>query len=499
MGKLKKLLCCFFAGLLLLSSIGYTPGLAYAKEEDTNDAPGWYLESYKLIINLKQTSGSFMQGGTYRDIVKIFDLEGNEMQGLESDLENDIMLSYGRYGGDDSFLCGYSQNISWDSPEDYYSEGTKISLTGITNKEVSHVSWNCRNISARFNVQTIYDTYDYRFLDTNGSDQFGVGTEEASVTTASPIPKAIRGDKAYLIINFDYGTNADSQAVYTYVWNAPNDPIKEKTYKTAVTKKGWYLTGYHFEYVDNLYYESYFGDGTKCIDNMKVFDANGDKAGKKLENDIYIYDERYFGAFQPQNFGIGVRSEIRWDSPADYIAPGDNISFRNFSNIVLATSDIWGALTTHWYAGTTGYGSEIADSAGNSWLAATGPVTMKSAVALPEGTVGQELNVYLEIIEVGKAVYTYTWKTGEQTLPSLTKSKITLYLSGSKQQLTYQIALKNYDGYTVTYKSRKASIATVSKNGLVQAKKAGSANIVVSFKKGSKIITKIIKVEVKKS
>jgi len=493
MKKVKRILSQMMVLVMLITSIGAMPVVASAEEDTAIDVAGWYLESYKLVINTKETSGTFMQGGNFKNIVSINDLDGNVMPGLESYFENDINLNYGRYGEDGTYFCGYSQNISWDSPEDYYAEGTMLSLTGVTNQEVSHLTWSCRNISVTFNMQTLFDTYTYKLLNSDGSDQYGIGTEDATVTTNKAIPKAIKGDRAYLIINFDYNSKADSQAIYTYVWKAADKPIKAKTYKPEVSKKGWYLTDYQFNYVDVLYYEG----GGSMIDVTKAFDANGDKADTKLENDIYLYSERYFGSYKPENFGIGVRSEIKWDSPASYIPAGATIDFKGFSNTVLATSSVWGAKTTHWSAGMSGFSTEIIDPNGNSWPAATESVSMKSAVALPEGTDGQVLNAYFQIISLGTATYTYTWKNAEQP-PTLTKSTVTLYMSGSNKQLTYQIGLKNVKGYTVTYKSRNKSVATVNSKGLVTGKKAGTANILVTIKKGSKTVSKTLKVVVKK-
>jgi len=497
MKRMKQLFSLLIIMTLLVSTQGFITATATSDGNTTIEAPGWYLENYKLVINTKQTSGTFSQGGTYKDIVSITDLEGNEMQGLESDLENDIILNFGRYGEGGDYLCGYSQKISWDTPEDYFAEGAFLSLEGVTNQEISHLSWNCRNISATFNIQTKYDTYSYKFLNADKSNQYGIGAEDITVTTDRAIPKAIRGDEAYLMINLGENSSADAQAIYTYVWKSKNSPIKAKNYKANVKKKGWYLTGYEFTLAESLYFESRFSDGSLCVDAYRVYDANGDKVGKSTENDIYIYSERFFGAYLPNSFGTGVRSEVKWDSPAAYIAAGGYLEFKNSSNTVLATTGPWGASSTHWYAGTSGFGTEIANPGGDSWPYALEPSTMKTVNALPEGTDGQELKAYIDIISIGKAVYTYTWKD-EPTPPSLKKSSITLYLSGSNKNLTYEIELKNATGYTITYKSRNKSVATVSSKGVVTAKKAGKANILITLKKGGKTITKTLKVTVKK-
>lgn len=496
--------------VIVLSSINFIPNYAIAMdtveeivtetsmETATETGAGWYLDNYKLVINKKKVEGSFSQGGTYSDVVSIYDVEGTEMQGMESDIENDIRLDFGRYGNENGkYYCGYSQNISWDSPEDYYAEGTIINLSGITNQEVSHLSWSCRSISARFNVKTIKDTYDYQFVDSSGGNQFKTGADDITVKTSSAIPKAVRGDVAYLLINFNNSTSTDAQAIYTYVWKAPDHPIVAKTYTATAAKKGWYLTDYNFEYA-KLYNESKFSDGSLCIDTKTLYDGNGDKATQKsLENDIFVYDERYLGEYITEKFGVGVRYELKWDFPDLYIPAGEYFTISNWSNIVIATTDKWGSPSTHFYAETTGYKTEIVDPKGNSWPSAIGTVSMKSKSVLPEGKDNQKLTAFISIGGIGKAVYTYTWKTGELAIPALTKSKAILYLSGSNKKLTYEIELKNSNGYTVTYKSRKTSVATVSKSGLITAKKAGTANIVVTFKGGGKTISKTIKVEVK--
>ncbi|HHV09194.1 MAG TPA: hypothetical protein GXX75_02795 [Clostridiales bacterium] len=83
------------------------------------------------------------------------------------------------------------------------------------------------------------------------------------------------------------------------------------------------------------------------------------------------------------------------------------------------------------------------------------------------------------------------------TKPTVAKTKVTLYLSGSNKKLTYKVALKDNAGYTATYKSSDAKIATVSKQGVITAKKAGTANVVVTFKKGTDTYKKTVKVTVK--
>ena len=80
---------------------------------------------------------------------------------------------------------------------------------------------------------------------------------------------------------------------------------------------------------------------------------------------------------------------------------------------------------------------------------------------------------------------------------SVAKSSVTLYLTGTNKKLTNQITLKDADGYKVSYKSEKSSIATVSKKGVITAKKSGSTNIVVTFEVGNQSYTKNIKVVVK--
>jgi hypothetical protein len=484
---------------MVITSLGFMPQTAKADDVETEDPAGWYLTDYSLVINTKKTTGSFMQGGSYSDILSIYDIEGTEMQELESDLENDIRLSYGRYSEKGDYLCGYDQTISWDSPEDYYAEGTIIELMNVSNLEISHKSWSCRYISARFNLKTIKDTYDYKFLDSSGNNQFGVGSEEITVKTEKAIPKAVNGDTAYLIVNFGNSTFADSQAIYTYVWKAPIIEIKAKTYNMKVAEKGWYLTGYQFEHDPYTYSESRFFDGSLCIDTKTIYDGNGEQTKSKvLENNLYVYNERYFGEYVEDHFGVGVRYELNWDSPAAFIASGEYFQMNNWSSTVLATSDKWGAPSIHFYAETSKYLSEITDTKGNSFIGATEPIALKSKKAFPEGTAEQKLNAFIVINGVGKATYTYTWKNATLSVPTVTKSKVTLYLSGPDKKLTYKIGLKNATGYTVSYKSRNTSVASVGKTGTITAKKAGTANIVVTFKGGGKTYYKSMSVVVKK-
>ena len=83
------------------------------------------------------------------------------------------------------------------------------------------------------------------------------------------------------------------------------------------------------------------------------------------------------------------------------------------------------------------------------------------------------------------------------TAPTVAKTKITLYLSGANKKLTYKISLKDNEGYKVTYKSEKANVASVSAKGVITAKKAGTTNVVVTFKKGTETVKKTIKVTIK--
>lgn len=70
----------------------------------------------------------------------------------------------------------------------------------------------------------------------------------------------------------------------------------------------------------------------------------------------------------------------------------------------------------------------------------------------------------------------------------MNQSKISL-LPGSKFQLKVKKVKPSKLGRTVTYKSNKKKIATVSKKGVVRAKKAGKTKIVIASKKNRKIKT----------
>ncbi|MGB4658081.1 MAG: Ig-like domain-containing protein [Mobilitalea sp.] len=494
MNTKKRLLSWLLLVSMVLSSLWFTPHAVNTVQAEEEEAAGWYMTDYKLVINTKKVDGTFMQGGSYSDIIKIFDIEGTEMSGLESDFENDIRLRYGRYNEINEFMHGYEQTISWDSPEDYYAGGTKIALTNVSNIEVSHTTWTSRPISARFNIKTKNDIYSNRFLTDAGSDQYAIGSEDISITTESPIPGALRGDVAYLIINLNYSSSADAQAIYTYTWKETDNALKAKSYSLDVKKTGWYLSGYAFECTSNPSYDS----GGSMTDTWSIYDANGDRAEDCtfLENHVYVDHERYIGANKIENLAVGVRYEIKWDSPANFLASGSKITIKNYSNKVIL-SQIWGTSYIHPYAETTGFKTEISNTAGNSWPEAADSITLTANAALPEGTAGQTLKVYIQISSgVGTGVYTYSWETKAEA-PTVTKSGVTLYRAGSNKQLTYQIALKNKAGYTVSYKSRKSSVATVSKKGVITAKKAGKANVIVSFKKDGKTYTKIVKVVVK--
>jgi hypothetical protein len=65
------------------------------------------------MINTKEIIGSFLQGGTYKDRVDIYDSEVNEMTDPVSDFENNITLKYGKYNsGSGSLYCGYEQPVT---------------------------------------------------------------------------------------------------------------------------------------------------------------------------------------------------------------------------------------------------------------------------------------------------------------------------------------------------------------------------------------------------
>ena len=82
-------------------------------------------------------------------------------------------------------------------------------------------------------------------------------------------------------------------------------------------------------------------------------------------------------------------------------------------------------------------------------------------------------------------------------IPTVKNKSVTLYLAGDSKKLTYKIALKNADGYKVTYKSGKSSVASVNAKGKITAKKTGSTNIAVTMTKGSKTYKATVKVTVK--
>ena len=502
---MRKIFSYALTFIMLIVSVAFMPRTSEAAEVNTEDLEadqpaGWYLTDYHLVINTKTVTGSFSDGTTYNDTVKIFNLDGTEMETLESDFENDILLEYTRTSNKNGILvAGYKQAISWDSPEDYYAEGTNIEIANVSNLEDYHKSWGCRTISARFNLKTIKDTYDYKFVTTEGKDQISLGSEDIKVKTEKSIPKAVRGDVAYLIINFDRNTYADSQAIYTYVWRAPTKVIEAKNYDTKVSKKGWYLTGYNFKHTSKDYSEGKFMTGELCIDTTTIYNGNGDiSKSESLENDLYVYGERYINKKTIDNFIVGVRYEIKWDTPTSFAEAGEIFKINNYSSTLISATDVWGPTQVSTSAKTTGFNSYLLDSNGNTYLKATEATTLSSKNAFPEGTNGQIMTVCINISGIGEASYTYTWKTGELQKPSVTKSKVTLYLSGAKKSLNYNIGLKNSEGYTVTYRSRKTSVATVSKQGVITAKKAGKANITVTFKSGGKKIVKTITVEVKK-
>ncbi|MGN0243808.1 MAG: Ig-like domain-containing protein [Lachnospiraceae bacterium] len=88
---------------------------------------------------------------------------------------------------------------------------------------------------------------------------------------------------------------------------------------------------------------------------------------------------------------------------------------------------------------------------------------------------------------------------------TLSKKKATIYVKttngGSKTVKVLTAAklkkIKNA-GYTVSFKSSKPAVATVSKAGKVTAKKKGTATITVTYKKGKKVTKKTAKITVKK-
>lgn len=505
MKNIRKIISYALTFIMVIASVAFMPSSAEAAIGNTDDheedtQAGWYLTEYKLIINKKTVTGSLSDGTTYNDTVKIFNADETEMETLESDFENDILLEYTRTSNSNgNLLAGYKQAISWDSPEDYYAEGTNIEISNVSNLENYHKGWRCRTISARFNLKTIKDTYDYKFVTTQGKDQIDLGSEDISIKTEKPIPKAVRGDVAYLIINFNNNTFADAQAIYTYVWKAPAKTISTKNYDTKVSKKGWYLTGYSFKHTSKDYSESKFMSGELCIDTKTIYNGNGDiSRSESLENDLYVYDERYINKKTIDNFIVGARYQIKWDTPTSFVAAGETFHISKFSSTLISTTDVWGPTQVSTSAKTNGFDSYLLDSKGNTYLKSTEETTLSSKKVIPEGTNGQIMIVCINISGIGEASYTYTWKTGELQTPSVIHSKVTLYLSGANKALTYNIDLKNSDGYTVTYLSRKTSVATVSKMGVITAKKAGKANITVTFKSGGKKIVKTIAVEVKK-
>lgn len=89
---------------------------------------------------------------------------------------------------------------------------------------------------------------------------------------------------------------------------------------------------------------------------------------------------------------------------------------------------------------------------------------------------------------------------GSQKAMSLSASKSTIYVGGNKDN-TSQLTVKGLAGRsaTVTYKSSRKSVASVSSKGKIKAKKKGSTTITVTVKYGftSKTFTK--KITVKKA
>jgi hypothetical protein len=130
---------------------------------------------------------------------------------------------------------------------------------------------------------------------------------------------------------------------------------------------GWYLTDYKLVINTKTHTGSFMG-GDTYTDLLDISDAEGIKTeelASDLENDIM-------------------------DSPASYIASGDVFKANNFSNVVVATTDVWGVPNVHAYVKSDGFNSEITNASGSSWLGATEPITISSKNAFPIGTNGQK-------------------------------------------------------------------------------------------------------------
>ncbi len=82
--------------------------------------------------------------------------------------------------------------------------------------------------------------------------------------------------------------------------------------------------------------------------------------------------------------------------------------------------------------------------------------------------------------------------------PAVVQKKVVLYLNGTETEKKVTLQTKNSKGYKVSFKSSKPAIATVTAKGVVKAKKTGEMVVTVKFEREKTIISKKVKVEVKK-
>lgn len=82
--------------------------------------------------------------------------------------------------------------------------------------------------------------------------------------------------------------------------------------------------------------------------------------------------------------------------------------------------------------------------------------------------------------------------------PAPAKKTMTLYVNGTSKQKKKTIKMKNAKGYSLSFASSKTKVASVTKKGVVTAKKAGKTTITIRASKGKKTYTSKVTVTVKK-
>lgn len=510
----------FLATLLCLFLMaGLIPGAAQVKAATLNNAEagdveeaGWYLTDYRLqFANLTGDEGSYMQGGHYRDYYRFYDADGNELVDGDTETEGTVeMHCFRKTVETGEVVCGYTQRISWDSPESFLAGQGEYSWSGFSNEAISSDGWSCEDFSVKFWGRSIEDGYEYAFRTADEKSTVGI-TGDATLTCT--LPSGIPGDKAYLVIDFNdehRGYKNDSfyqaHAVYTYTWKDPETSIEKKTYTSSndsVNKSGWYLTGYQFTPKEKLENISYFQGGS-AIDSTHFYDRAGKPAdsNSKLENVIYVYNERVGNG--KNDIWFGDRYQLKWDSPQAFCAENEALRITNYSNTLRMTKNNGAGQVVMSVKKADGkfdgfFDEYLATPEGKSWINETGSTVLTCERVMPKGNPGNQLNLIIDIRDGAKCIYTYTWLDASKSVnPTLKSSKATLYLSGSKKKLTTKITVKNAKDYKVTYKSGNKKVATVSKTGKVTAKKAGKAKITVTFKKNGKTIKRVFNVTVKK-